>query len=302
MSAMRVAPSYRGVAAPALLFFASSAFLALSTLSAPPDDQSALQLRLECEPGAPGATKWVLRPPAGRGETLHLDAPVLDGSIVASAEVVRAPDGSPEVRLVLTREGSEALTSIARMSSGRRLGIVIDGVLRSAPLLRTPARLDVLSVGGFLDEAEAARLARRLRPPPVAPQARIVVGTGAPPPRELDGSWAVRTISVEGQLRNDAELDSATFAFSQGRLTITGPGGKAESYTLQVEKGPPLALRLEPVSPNDAKAGWMIALLEGDCLTLAFGDNLSGRPPDFSPARKKVVLTLERRTGSPVHP
>ena len=46
---------------------------------------------------------------------------------MASAEVVRAPDGSPEVRLVLTREGSEALTSIARMSSGRRLGIVIDG-------------------------------------------------------------------------------------------------------------------------------------------------------------------------------
>ena len=296
---MRPAPSCRRAAALAFLVSASSV---LATTAPPPDDQSVLQLRLECAPGAPGATEWVLRGPAGRGETIHLGAPVLDGSIVASAEVVRAPDGSPEIRLVLTREGSEALTSIAMMFSGRRLGIVTDGVLRSVPLIRTPARLDVLTVGGFRDEAEASRLARRLGPPPVAPGVRITAGTGAPLPRELDGSWAVRTIAVEGRPRNDAELDGATFTFREGRLTIAGRDGKAESFSLQAEKGPPLALRLEPVSPTDAKAGWMIALPEGDRLTLAFGDNLAGRPSDFGPARKKVVLTLERRAGSPGHP
>jgi hypothetical protein len=261
-----------------------------------------LQLRLESADRAPGATQWVLRGPAGQDETLHLDAPVLDARIVASAEVVRGPDGSPQIRLVLSRDGSEALTSIAKMFSGRRLGIVVAGVLRSAPLLRAPARMDVLIVGGFLDEAEADRLASRLGPSTEASGARIVAGSGDPLPRGLEGPWIVRTVAVDGRPRSDPELDGATFTFHEGRLTITGPNGAAESFSLQAESGPPLALRLEPDSQSSAKGGWMLALPEADRLTLAFGDNLEGRPSDFSPAREKVVLTLERRRGPPGFP
>lgn len=274
------------------------------TIAAPGDDRGVLQLRLESSPGAPGATKWVLGGPAGRGEILHLDPPVLDARIVASAEVIRAPDGSSQIRLVLTREGSEGLTSVARMFPGRRLGIVVDGVLRAAPLIRTPARLDSLTIGGFLDETEAARLSRRLGPPPppAAPGIGIAPGRGVSPPRELEGSWSVRTVAVAGSPRSDPELDGATFTFREGRLTITGRNGNAETYSVRAETGPPLALRLEPVSSPSAKAGWMIALPEGRRLTLAFGDDLEGRPTDFNPARKKVVLTLERRGGLPGSP
>lgn len=281
-------------AAPLALFLS-----AISAGAAPLGDQSVLQLRIESAPGAAGATKWVLGGTAGRGETLLLDTPVLDARIVASSEVVRGPDGSPQLRLVLTREGSEALTSIATMFSGRRLGIVIDGVLRSAPLIRSPARLDALIVGGFLDETEAARLARRLGslPPPAAPGAGIAPGRGVPLPRELEGSWVVRTVAVEGRSRSDPELDGAAFTFREGQLTIAKRDGKAEVFSVHAEAGPPLALRLELVSSPNAKAGWMIALPEGNRLALAFGDDLEGRPLDFNPARKKVVLSLERRSG-----
>jgi uncharacterized protein (TIGR03067 family) len=257
-----------------------------------------LQICVESTPGSTKSKVWRMPGAAGKTESISLDPPVLDARVVASADVAKGPDGSSEIRLALTQEGSEALFALTKMLPGRRLGIIIDGRLRSAPLIREPSRLRVLTVSGGFTEPEAAQLARNLGTPQAGQPVTGPQSAGTlDKPTELEGSWTVRSTTMNGKLQGDDELEEATFAFRGSELTISGRNGKKERFTIRVEAGNLLTIRLDPVS-QQGHGGWMIASREGNRLTLAFADNLEGHPEDFSPARKKLVVKLVRE-GTP---
>jgi hypothetical protein len=123
------------------------------------------ELHVESAAGAPSASDWLLRGPGGRTETVFLDSsPLLDESAIASAAVEAGPDGSPQIRLVLTSEGAGKLAQITGRQPGRRLGVVLDGELRAAPLVRAEHR----EIRQLLDEiatsiGDAAAPVERLR-------------------------------------------------------------------------------------------------------------------------------------------
>ncbi len=60
----------------------------------------------------------------------------LTGSAVKSAMVIRGNLGEPEIDFTLNSEGAALFADITRENVGRRLAIVLDGELYSAPVIR----------------------------------------------------------------------------------------------------------------------------------------------------------------------
>jgi uncharacterized protein (TIGR03067 family) len=275
------------------------------------------ELHAESSARAPDAQHWVLTHKSSAGgsgtmETVLLDPEVLlDASAIASADVERGPDASPQIRLVLTRNGAARLSEITSRRVGRRLGIVAGGRLRAAPVLTAPVTDGVLVIAGDLSGSEAEELAHRLGPPAakvagdgsVHPD-RLAIAGGSPgraSPPELDGAWKVMNSTMNGQL-GDQKLTGSTWTFRGGELRVENADGQTGRFAVQAEAGPPPAIRLEPIAPSKERGGWMIYSREGDRLTLAFGDNLTGRPASFAPEAKKVVLKLARADRLPAPP
>ncbi|MEO8054593.1 MAG: hypothetical protein ABI768_05540 [Acidobacteriota bacterium] len=79
------------------------------------------EVRLGSAASAPNSGAWDLRRPGGAVEMVTLDATVqLDATTIATAEAQRGPDGSPQVRLALTADGTpHAVTRDA--AAGREL-------------------------------------------------------------------------------------------------------------------------------------------------------------------------------------
>ncbi len=113
----------------------------------------------------PGARKLKLVWPGGAVEFVYLDsAPLLEASAIAAADVETGPGGGSQIRLVLTAEGARKLSELTSRNVGRRLGIVVDGQLRSAPFVSGSLSKDLV-VGGNFSSSEASALAKKLGPP-----------------------------------------------------------------------------------------------------------------------------------------
>lgn len=112
--------------------------------------------------------------------------------------------------------------------------------------------------------------------------------------RALDGTWILRSAKVNGQPVPDRKFSSGTWTFSSGTLSATNGEGTSARFTLAADPGAPDAFRIDPVPPSTEKAISMLFRLEGDRLTIAFSDGASGRPVNFEPERKKMVLELSR--------
>lgn len=266
------------------------------------------ELRVESPPNAPNAKAWILRGQSDRGETVLLGSTVLlDAAAIASADVEQSPDGSTQIRLVLTSNGAQKLREITMRYAGRRLGIVADGQLWAAPFITGVVDNGILVVSVRIARAEAEALARKLGPPatsaangrpagisrPSAGAPRAGAG-GANAIAELQGSWSVINATMNGRLAGDSNLTSSTWTFQDDELTLRAGSGEPARFALAMEGGSPRAFRLEPIAPSKQGGGWMIFARDGERLTLAFGENLQGRPETFDPAPKKVVLKLAR--------
>lgn len=242
---------------------------------------------------APGA-RLLRLPLAGGGvEEIAFEGNCrLTGDAVASADPVVAPDGRGEVRLVLTSDGARAFAEVTSRSVGKRLGIVVDGRLVAAPVVRAPLRDGVIVVAG-LSLAEARALAPRLGPPALAVR---VTNAGPPDAGVLDaleGTWIVKTATLEGKAIPDKKFLEGKWEFRRGTLTVTSGVGETGTFTVATASEAPSAFRLDPVPPSAEKPIWMLFLRENHRLRLAFFDGLSKRPSDFSPEKKKVVVELE---------
>jgi preprotein translocase subunit SecD len=71
-------------------------------------------------------------------ECLQVGKPIIDAKDVRSATVAETPSREPALSLVVGGVGSANLDGFAQRNQGKRLAIVADGVLVSAPVLQFP--------------------------------------------------------------------------------------------------------------------------------------------------------------------
>jgi SecD/SecF fusion protein len=95
--------------------------------------------------------------------------PEMTGSGIKNAQVVRGNLGEPEIQFTLDAEGTKQFAEITRNNVGRRLAIVLDGVLYSAPVIRSPIETGIGTISGNFDQKSAFELAYVLQNPLRAP-------------------------------------------------------------------------------------------------------------------------------------
>ncbi len=93
----------------------------------------------------------------------------LTGSIIKHAMVVRGNLGEPEIDFTLNSEGTTLFGEVTRDNVGRRLAIVLDGELYSAPRINSPIETGRGQITGSFDLREAFELANVLENPLRAP-------------------------------------------------------------------------------------------------------------------------------------
>ncbi len=93
----------------------------------------------------------------------------LTGSAIKSAMVVRGNLGEPEIDFTLNSDGTGLFGEITRDNVGRRLAIVLDGELYSAPVIQSPIETGRGQITGRFDLREAFELANVLENPLRAP-------------------------------------------------------------------------------------------------------------------------------------
>lgn len=94
---------------------------------------------------------------------------VLTGEKVQSAYMSRDPMGHPEIDFTLTSEGADTFAKITSENVGRRLAIILDGQLQSAPSIKTPIEGGRGQITGNYSDQEAEQLANVLENPLQAP-------------------------------------------------------------------------------------------------------------------------------------
>jgi SecD/SecF fusion protein len=95
--------------------------------------------------------------------------PDMDGSYLKSAMVVRGNLGEPEIDFTLNSEGTERFGQLTKENIGRRMAIVLDGELYSAPVIRSAIDGGRGQITGDFTVQEALELANVLENPLKAP-------------------------------------------------------------------------------------------------------------------------------------
>jgi len=89
----------------------------------------------------------------------------LAGNIIKHATVVRGNLGEPQIYFTLNPESTLAFAKVTRENIGRRLAIVLDGQLYSAPFIQGPIESGAGQITGHFDSKEAWMLANTLDSP-----------------------------------------------------------------------------------------------------------------------------------------
>ena len=89
----------------------------------------------------------------------------LAGDIIKHAMVVRGKMGEPQIYFTLNPESTLAFARVTRENIGRRLAIVLDGQLYSAPFIQGPIESGAGQITGHFDSKEAWMLANTLDSP-----------------------------------------------------------------------------------------------------------------------------------------
>jgi hypothetical protein len=83
----------------------------------------------------------------------------ITGDVVAEAHVSIGPDGKPIVEFTWTPEGREQFTVLSRENVGRRLAVIANGVVVSAPVVKTEMQGNTGMIVGNFTEAQARDVA-----------------------------------------------------------------------------------------------------------------------------------------------
>jgi preprotein translocase subunit SecD len=95
----------------------------------------------------------------GSESTVYISGDVvLSNTDVASARVVSRPSG-PQISIVFTKLGAERFASATENNLMKPLGILVDGQLISAPIVRETITGGKATISGQFTEQEAKRIA-----------------------------------------------------------------------------------------------------------------------------------------------
>lgn len=97
----------------------------------------------------------------GKAECLQLARPIVDAKDVRSATVAETPSKEPALSVVLGAAGSADLDGFAQRNQGKRLAIVADGEVVTAPVVRGTSFAGRIQVTG-LSKEKTDNLFRRL--------------------------------------------------------------------------------------------------------------------------------------------
>ena len=98
------------------------------------------------------------------GETLHVQkTPLLDYTVISSATVARnQSSGAPEISIEFSEEGKELFAAVTKENINKRLAIVLDGQVYSAPVIRSEVPGGKVLISGVFTEEEATKLAAKI--------------------------------------------------------------------------------------------------------------------------------------------
>ena len=82
---------------------------------------------------------------------------VVSRNDIASAQVIEG-FGSPQILIVFTRAGTEKFSRATENNIGKPLGIVIDGQLFSAPIVRETISTPRMLISGLFTQEQALRI------------------------------------------------------------------------------------------------------------------------------------------------
>ena len=87
---------------------------------------------------------------------------LLDRAALQGASVGHTVDGKPSLLLTFTPEGAGQLANVTKLYLGKQLGVIINGQLLAAPVVRETITGGTLEITGELDEARALKLVEQL--------------------------------------------------------------------------------------------------------------------------------------------
>jgi preprotein translocase subunit SecD len=103
--------------------------------------------------------------------------PGLSGQVIKQAMVVRGQLGDPEIHFTLQAQAAAAFAKVTQENIRRRLAIVIDGKLFSAPIIQAAIETGVGQITGQFTTEEAMNLAKTLESPLPIPVRLLEVKT-----------------------------------------------------------------------------------------------------------------------------
>ena len=133
---------------------------AIASGAPPPPGYEVLKRKQRSRSGQESLEQVVVKKKAERG---------LTGAIIKDAMVTRGNLGEPEINFRLNDQGTTLFGDVTRENVGRRLAIVLDGELYSAPTINSPIETGSGQITGSFDVREAFELANVLQNPLKSP-------------------------------------------------------------------------------------------------------------------------------------
>ena len=136
----------------------------LAAVAAGSTNSSIFQIRLVLDaPSADSEPMSIITNGVNRAEVVNLQNKVLlDQSALKSAKAVRDNLGQFQIVINLTESGQKQFAEVTRENIGKRLAIVIDGQLYSAPMINAEISGGVAVISGGFSEQEARELAAKI--------------------------------------------------------------------------------------------------------------------------------------------
>ncbi len=122
-------------------------------------DRVTLEFRIAENEPAPGLTEMVFDP---TGESFYLHKEVLINESDVDSAIVIVQAGRPAIELLLTAEGTSKFEELTTRNVGKKCGMVLNGQLVSAPIIRAPISVGRAIVAGNFTESEARSVAQGL--------------------------------------------------------------------------------------------------------------------------------------------
>ncbi len=136
------------------ILFSLSILLACSE-----NEQPKLEFRIAEDHPAPDLTEMVFEP---TGKTFYLHKEVMVNQFDVEFAAVVMQQGRPAVELILTSEGAKKFEELTVQNVGKRCGMVLNGKVLSAPIIRDTNSVGRAIITGIFTETEAEAIAKGL--------------------------------------------------------------------------------------------------------------------------------------------